>query len=353
MQERTWAVVMAGGRGTRFWPRSRKSLPKQCLALTSDRTLIQETVDRIRPVVPPERVLVVTGPDMADTIRAQLPELPAGNVLVEPSGRNTAPCIGWAAVEIERRGGGAMVVLPSDHRITDPESFCDVVRAALVAASSSGHLVLLGQTPDRPHTGYGYLAMGPVARSELGLPFHRVDRFIEKPSAERAAVLLEQGGVLWNGGMFVWTTEAILRAFERHMPRSYAALRAIAGGASVSERWLDLEATSIDYGVLEREADGLLAVPCAFGWSDLGSWEAMADVFPAGPLGHAQVAGGVAVDGGGHVVYAPDKVVATVGVDGLIIVDTGDVLLVARRSAAERLGVVLQRLEADGLGRLL
>lgn len=353
MIDRTWVVVMAGGRGTRFWPRSRRAMPKQCLVIEGSRTLLQATVQRVAPDIPPDQVLVVTGPDMASAVRAQLPEVPADNVLVEPSGRNTAPCIGWAAVEVERRGGRAMAVLPSDHRILDEEGFRRILRSCVQAAESTGRLVLLGQTPDRPHTGYGYLAMGEARGEHGGHPFFSVSRFIEKPGRARAEQLLEAGGVLWNGGMFVWTVAAIRRAYATYLPRSAAALQRLAAGAAVEEQWTELEATSIDFGVLERCGEELLAVPCDFGWSDLGSWTAVAEAMPQTELGAAVVEHPLAVDGGGHIVYAPDKLVATLGVEQLIIVQTDDAIMVCPRDCAQRVPELLRVLEERGLDRYL
>ena len=181
-----WAVIMAGGRGTRFWPRSRGCMPKQCLPLGEARSLIQQTLDRISPLIPANRVLVVTGQEMAATIREQLPQVPTDNILVEPRGRNTAPCVAWATAEIRTRGGGSMVVLPADHRIEDPVSFREVVSAALVAAEESQKLVLLGQTPTRPETGFGYLGLGVATHTHQGLAFFDVDRFIDSPSTTRS-----------------------------------------------------------------------------------------------------------------------------------------------------------------------
>jgi mannose-1-phosphate guanylyltransferase len=342
----TWAVVLAGGRGTRFWPRSRRNLPKQCLAIGASRTLVQQTVDRIAPLAPADRVLVVTGPDMVDAIRAQLPEVPAANVLVEPRGRNTAPAIGWAAVEVEKRGGDALIVLPSDHRIADPAGFAATALACDAAARASGAIVLLGQTPDRPHTGYGYVEMGE-ASSIAG--FRRVARFLEKPDRATAERLIAERPVLWNGGMFAFTTAALKAAFARHLPRTAAALDQIRDGAPVEAAWDATDAISIDYGVLEREPD-LLVIPCAFGWSDLGSWTALDDVLPAAPFGVSNADHAVGIGASGCIADAPGRLVAAIGVRDLVIVDTGDVVLVAAKSRADEVAQVIAELERRGLG---
>jgi mannose-1-phosphate guanylyltransferase len=340
-------VLLAGGRGTRFWPRSRRALPKQCLVLDGDRTLVQQTLDRIRDLVPMERVVVVTGAVLAGPIAAQLPELPAENILVEPRGRNTAPSLAWAAAFVASRGGTAMVCLPSDHRIEDAEEFRGVVRTAVVAARESGDLVLLGQSPTRPATSFGYLHMGEQLAMYGQHPLRRVQRFVEKPALADAERMVAGGQHLWNGGMFVWTTASIIEAFRATLPATARVIDALLGGASIQAVWDQTDATSIDYGVLERWSE-ISAIPCSFGWSDLGGWEAMADLLPASSLGSADVAGGVTLDGSEHVVYAPSKLVATLGVERLVVVDTDDVLLVCARDRAEEIPKLLALLAAQG-----
>jgi mannose-1-phosphate guanylyltransferase len=343
-----WGVVLAGGQGTRFWPRSRRARPKQCLALDGDRTLIQQTTDRVAELIPPERVLVATGADMLAAVREQLPDVPADNFLVEPRGRNTAPCIGWAAVEVGRRGGDAMAVLPSDHRIANEARFRAVLAACVEAARTTGALVLLGQQPTCPHTGYGYLAVGAASGTYAGEAFFAVARFIEKPDLSTAERLLAGGGVLWNGGMFVWTVPAILEAYRRHLPLTHRVLGALERGVSVQDVWDGTDATSIDYGVLERE-EKLLVVPCEFGWSDLGAWTAMEEVLPATELGAVRARDVVGVDSAGLIVDAPDRVVAALGVRDLIVVDAGDVLLLCAKDRAQRIPELLERLRQRGL----
>jgi mannose-1-phosphate guanylyltransferase len=351
MSRGTWAVVLAGGRGTRFWPRSRKDSPKQLLALEGPRTLLQATVARVAPLVPPDRVLVVTSEDLVEAVRQQLPEVPADNVLAEPRGRNTAPAIGWAAVEVELRGGDLTIVLPSDHRVADEAAFVACLAAAEAAARETGALLLLGMRPDRPHTGYGYIRAGETRHEWGGRAVHPVERFVEKPDRAGAIKLVAEGA-LWNGGMFVWTTAAIRAAFERHLPITAQALDAISRGVPVQEVWDGTDATSIDYGVLERETN-LLVVPCEAGWSDLGAWSAMEGVFPDTELGAARAGQVVGLDAAGNIVDAPDKLVAMIGTNDLVVVDAGDVLLVAAKDQASRIPELLRLLEARGLGKYL
>lgn len=342
-----FALILAGGRGTRFWPLSRRSRPKQCLALTGEATLLQQTVARVLPLVPPERVLVLTAPDMAGLVAEQLPELPPENILVEPRGRGTAPCLGWGAVEVARRGGpGAVAMaLPADQLVADPEALRAALAAGAAAAERTGSLVTLGIQPTRPETGYGYLQIGEPAGAWEGQPLRRVARFVEKPDAATAVRLLSGGEHLWNAGIFVFRADALLAAFRAHLPRSAEALDAIqADPGALEARWGELDATSIDYGVMERHGDTLV-VPCAPGWSDVGAWPEAARLWPEVEGGRARSAHVTALRAHDNAVYAPGKVVGLLGVQGLIVVDTPDALLVMAAEAAQDLRHLVDALE--------
>lgn len=344
-------VIIAGGRGTRFWPLSRRHRPKQVLALAGERSLIRQTLDRLASLAPPERCFVVTGPDMVEAIRAELPDLPDDNVLVEPSGRNTAPCIGWATVEVQRRAGddAVVAVLPADHVITRPDALRDALRAAAAAAVQAGAIVTLGIQPTRPETGFGYLELGESAGTFQGLELRRVDRFREKPDLATAQAWLDGGRHLWNAGMFVFTVATMRRAFQEHLPASSAVLDALQRAPErLAELWTELDATSIDYGIMERTA-GILTVPCAPGWSDVGAWPAAAELMESIEGGVGRAAQVIAVGSRDNVLHAPDKLVALVGVEDLVVVDTGDALLVMHRERAQDLREVLAALEARGL----
>lgn len=341
-----YAVVLAGGRGTRFWPLSRRTLPKQCLSLDGGPTLLQRTVARLSPLIPRERVLVVTGPDMEEPVRAQLADLPPENILVEPSARNTAPVVAWSAFEVARRGGGIVCVLPSDHHIGDEARFRDDLAEAAAVAERGG-LVTLGIVPTRPETGFGWIAPGPAAAGERALP---VDRFVEKPPLAVAESMLAGGRHLWNAGMFVWRSDVVLAAVRQHLPGTTGALAAMSGGATIEDVWSEMEATSVDYGILEHARD-IRVLPVDFGWSDVGSWPALAEVLPAEEWGSGVAEAVVASASRGNLVHAPGKLVALLGVEGLILVDTPDALLVARREDAQAVKNLLDAVESRHPGR--
>lgn len=339
-----WALVMAGGRGARFWPLSRRALPKQCLALGGGATLIQQAVERLAPLVPLERVLVATGAAMADAVREQLPRVPRENILVEPQARNTAPCIGWGTVEVARRAGpdAVLAVVPSDHVVADPEGLRSALTVAGDAAVAGRTIATLGIRPDRAETGFGYLEVG-----EGTGPTRPVVRFTEKPDEATAARWWKGGRHLWNAGMFVFPADVMLQAFKTHLPRSSAALARIAADpASLPDAWPELDATSIDYGIMER-LDRLVTVPCSVGWSDVGTWHSAAALLPTAPGGRAVARHVTALEASGCVVHAPDKVVALLGVDDLVVVDTPDALLVMSRHRGQDVRHLTASLESD------
>lgn len=355
-----FAVIMAGGKGSRFWPRSREKMPKHLLDIQSEKPLIRETVDRIRPLVPPERTLVVTGRSHAAELIRLLPEIPAENILIEPVGRNTAPCIGLAALHIQKRAGDAvMLVLPSDHRIADEERFRHVLQTAAAMAANHDTLLTIGIRPTSPATGYGYLEVGDIVATKGELPIHRVQSIREKPDEETARAFLARGGFLWNSGMFIWKASTIMDAIARFLPDIDQGLAAIASSSGKGDEddllgsvYPRLPSVSIDYGVMEKAGD-VLVLPGDFGWSDLGSWDALWEESPKDENGNAVRGRFIGIDAGDSLVYSPEKLVAIVGVRDILVVETKDALLICRRGRSQDVRQVVDRLEKEGMTEYL
>jgi len=355
-----FAVIMAGGKGSRFWPRSREKMPKHLLDIKGERTIIRETVDRIRPLVPPERTLIVTGRSHAAELIRRLPEIPAENILIEPVGRNTAPCIGLAALHIQKRVPDAvMLVLPSDHRIGDENAFRRVMAAAGRAASGRDALITIGIRPTGPETGYGYIEQGDLFATGEGEKIYRVRSIREKPPLEQAREFLRQGRFLWNSGMFVWKASTILKAIDRFLPELHEGLLQIREALGtereeeiVGEVYSAQKAVSIDYGVMEK-AEDVLVVPGDFDWSDLGSWDALWEVSGKDENGNAVRGSFIGIDAGNSLVHSPGKLVALVGVRDLLVVDTDDALLICRRGRSQDVRKVVETLERKGLKEYL
>lgn len=343
-----FAVIMAGGSGTRFWPLSRRRQPKQLLPLAPDgSTLLGATVRRARRVLPPERILVVTSEELRDPTAAALPELPEDNILAEPTGRNTAPCVGWAASHVRRRSAnGVLAVMPADHHIGDEDAFEQVLRTSIRVAAG-GDLVTVGVRPNRAETGYGYIELG----EEIDQGVFRARRFVEKPNRTRAEQFLSSGRFLWNSGMFFFRASTILEAIQEHLPGLGDALaqydRAATEGReeeALRDSYPSLPAVSIDHGVMEK-AEGVIVIPGDFGWSDLGSWTTAWELAPRDANDSALPQDSIAIDSSGSYVRAPaHKLVALVGVRDLVIVDTEDALLVVPRDRAQDVRQVVDEL---------
>jgi mannose-1-phosphate guanylyltransferase len=350
-----FAVIMAGGKGARFWPRSREKTPKHLLDISSERTMIRETVDRIRPLVPAERTLIVTGRSHAAELIRQLPEIPPENILIEPVGRNTAPCIGLAALHILRRVPDAvMLVLPSDHRIGDEAAFLRIIQVAAETALQGDSLVTIGIKPTGPETGYGYIEQGEPFSTGGADEIFRVRSIREKPPREQAESFLAQGGFSWNSGMFVWKASTIIDAIGRFLPdlqRGLVQIREALGTdreeAVVSTVYMEQRAVSIDYGVMEKAKD-VLVIPGTFGWSDLGSWDVLWEVSEKDENGNAIRGEFIGVDATDSLIHSTGKLVALVGVKDLLVVETEDALLICRRSRSQDVRKIVEILEKKG-----
>jgi mannose-1-phosphate guanylyltransferase len=352
-----FAIVMAGGSGTRFWPASRAVRPKQFLALAgSSETLLQATVRRARALVSAERVLVVTAAAHAHLVSEQLPELAREQVLLEPIGRNTAPCIAWAAAHVRRLDpNGVIVALAADAHVGDEALFTSTLARAF-AAAASGSIATLGIEPSRPETGYGYLQLGTAVADGV----YRVGAFVEKPSRERALQFLQAGRHLWNSGIFFFRADIILREIDRHLPelgrfvtRCDAAAEAGTESALIAAEYAALPSISIDRGVMEK-AEDILVVPARFGWDDLGSWAAAWTLASKDEHGNSSNTELLAIDSRGCLARArPGKVVVVLGMNDTVVVDTEDALLVMPRERAQDVSQVVQALKASGKGSAL
>jgi mannose-1-phosphate guanylyltransferase len=348
-------LIMAGGRGERFWPQSRVSRPKQLLNLTGAGSMIQETVWRIRGLTDPANIFIVTNELYAGPIRKQLPEIPAANIIVEPEGRNTAPCIGLATLSIEAHDpDGVMVVLAADHLIKQPEEFCRILRQGAAVAARTGGVVSLGITPDRPETGYGYIKMGQALPEDNSV--YRVARFTEKPDRQTAGDFVADGRYLWNSGMFIWRTATIRQLIASYLPEMHQGLETIKLAFHTEnyqqilrKTYTGFEKISIDYGIMER-APEVYVIPGNFGWDDVGSWlalERMRDRDAAGNILSGSEL--VAIDLHNCIFETDGKrLIAALGLEDLIYVETEDAVLICPKSRAQDVRLVLGRLQAEG-----
>ena len=354
------ALIMAGGKGERFWPRSRKNRPKQFLSLTGDeKTMIQLTVERILPLVDMEDIYIATNRDYRELVREQLPELPEENILCEPVGRNTAPCIGLGAAHMARKYPDAvMMVLASDHLIQKPQVFRQDLEQACQVAEEGENLVTLGIHPTYPETGYGYICHEKEAVSP-GTRVYPVERFVEKPDRKTAEAYLASGHYLWNSGMFVWKVSTIQKKLAQYMPELAAGLKKIQEAVGTPEQEAVLErefpqfpSESVDYGIMEK-ADRIYTIPGDFGWDDVGSWLAVERIRPADGQGNVLEGNVVTVGTSRSTIQGGRKLIAAVGLEDLIVVDTQDAILICAKDHAGDIKKVLEELRNQGSSQYL
>lgn len=353
-------VIMAGGKGERFWPRSKVAFPKQFLTLIGNKSMLQQTVERVQGLAEMEDIYVVTGVEFKRIIREQLPQLTDDNIIIEPFGRDTAAAIGLATMVIrQKKPLDVMVVLPADHYINDVPRFQEILRGAIAAADKGEEVVTLGIAPHRPETGYGYIRQGAECAVFDGIKAFAVDRFLEKPDYDRALEFLAHGDYLWNSGMFIWRVDLISKLIELHTPKLAKGLRIIEEtlGSADYERTLErvyteLPKISVDYGILEV-AEQVLVIRGDFGWDDLGSWTALERYAQKDGSGNVLEGAGVLLETNNTYVYAPLNTVAAVGVENLIVVCDNDCVLICDKEKAQDIKKVVQALKERGLTDVL
>ncbi|MEA5093469.1 MAG: mannose-1-phosphate guanylyltransferase [Sedimentibacter saalensis] len=350
---KTTAVIMAGGKGERFWPRSRSNFPKQFLSLTNDgKTMIQLTAERLLPLVNYEDMFVVTNKDYIKLVKEQLPNIPSENILAEPVAKNTAPAIGLAAAIIQQRyDDSVMIVLPSDHLIKQNQMFLDTLKTAINVAKEGDNLVTIGITPTYPETGYGYINYGQSNFSDKYSNVYKVERFVEKPNVEKAKEYLESGNYIWNSGMFVWKVSTILENIKLLMNETYNGLmdiKNVIGKANFEdvlyEKFSHFKSESIDYGVMER-AVNIYTIPGTFGWDDVGSWLALERISKTNEYGNSVTGNVITINSKNSIISGTNKLIATVGIEDLIIVDTDDAILICSKESTQDVKKVLENLK--------
>ncbi len=351
------AVILAGGRGTRFWPRSRKRTPKQLLDIVSARSMLRETADRLAPLFPANHLWVVTNDEQAAGVRRELPRVPRTHILAEPMGRNTAAAIGLAAIHLAQEHGDAlMAVLPADHYIADTPRYRRIVRAAMALASKPGNLVVLGIPPTRPDTGFGYIERGTAIRHK-GVSAYTVKRFTEKPNLALARKYIASGEYFWNAGMFFWRVSTFFECLRRFLPQTWGALgelqqsiRTPGYSRALATIYSRLENISVDYAVMEPASRGngrerVFMLPAKVGWSDIGSWAAVYELLARGKGENVSAGDSFALDATGNFLWSPKKFVTAIGIRDLIVVETDDALLLCPRDRAQDVGKVVKWLE--------
>lgn len=364
-----YAIVLAGGVGSRLWPRSRNKTPKQLLDLVSDHTMIQETVARLQAIIPIQNITVVVGEHHAEQVKIQLPDLPTANILIEPSGKGTAPAIGLALLHIRRLAladGEKDPIIGSfhaDHVITKVAQFHKVIEVAAQTAQQ-GYLVTLGIQPDQPHIGYGYIERGDQIDVKDGLPIYKVSRFVEKPDLETAKGYLASGNYSWNSGMFVWKLSTIQEEYRKHLPILATELNVIGAGygqpnydAQLSQIWQAIENQTIDVGIAEK-SERIAVIPADIGWSDVGDWSVVADLIATrqgSSDGNAVIGEHIGLNTTNSLIYGINagKLIATIGLDNLLIIDLPDVLLIAPRSENQTVKKIVERLKQESRDTLL
>jgi mannose-1-phosphate guanylyltransferase len=353
-----YVVIMAGGSGTRFWPLSRRKYPKQLLTFLGRDSLLEQTVARIQPVIPLDHVYIFTGKAILKKVRRLLPHIPSSQIVGEPASRDTAPPLGVAAYEIARRDPkGLMVVLSADHIVTKTAAFRRILGSACRVASTAGRSVVLGLTPTRPETGFGYVRLGRREGKVAGQEIFHVESFTEKPTAAVARRYVSSGRYLWNGGMFIWKASTLIENFQRFQPVMASLLNQIADAGGVRSRafhqlFPKIEKISIDYALMEKISN-IYALPADIGWNDVGSWAVAYELSNQDSQNNVRPRASLSIGSHGNMVVSPKKFVVTIGVQDLIIVEANDALLICARNRSQDVGKAVQELGRLGRRELL
>ncbi len=353
-----YVTILAGGSGTRLWPLSRKALPKQFLQLCDHRSMLQSTVDRVLQVCPLEHVFVLTGPEHAHLVHEQIEGLPKENVFIEPGPRNTAPCLGLAAMRLAHMTANKHAVMASihaDHAVQRPQAFAAALRSACQTARQ-GYIATVGIVPTEPHTGYGYIEKGAPLYDDTGCTVYAVSSFVEKPPLDQARDYVNSGNYLWNTGYFAWTLERILGEFERSLPETFELLHQVVSAErrgdalAAASAWNSIKPVAIDVGIMEK-ADHVAVIPCEMGWNDVGSWASLYELAEYDEQGNVLLGDSVHVSLDTHntLVSSSKRLVATAGLEDYIIVDTEDALLILPRERAQDVSSLVKQIRAKGL----
>ncbi|MBE7681565.1 mannose-1-phosphate guanylyltransferase [Paenibacillus sp. P13VS] len=353
-------VIMAGGKGERFWPKSRTNLPKQFLNISGNKSMIQQSIARLEKLTDMSRIFIVTNELYAELIKAQIPTLPSENIIIEPIGRNTAPCIGLASVIIEDRfPDSTMIVIPSDHIIENEEGFVNILKTATEVAQDNGSLVTLGIQPTYPETGYGYIESSNQVMLINELPVNKVNKFVEKPDLATAQSYLEAGNFYWNSGIFVWKVETIRSYIQELMPEMHDILETMKTVLDsencdkiIRSEFLKMPDQSIDYGIMEKVSN-IYVIPCVFGWDDVGSWTALERINELDENGNVIRGNILNLDTKRCIIESNGKLIATLGIEDLIIVDTEDVTLICTKEKAQEVKLLLKELRMQKMEEYL
>jgi len=352
-----WAVVMAGGSGTRFWPESRRKNPKQFLHIFGKKSLLVQTVDRIEHLIPASRILVITQQDKVLTARKLLKRVPSDQIIGEPVGRNTAPCaILAAALAAQKDPQAVIALLPADHHIQKPHVFRRALQSAAAVAHRTGAPVTFGIKPDYPHTGYGYLEMDRRIRSSKGFSVFQLKRFHEKPTLLKAKEFLKSKKYLWNSGMFVWKAESLLLASKKCLPSAHQIIfKIISGplGKGMDRYYSQMPNISIDYGLMEKMKGSILTIPADFGWNDVGGWKSLEGLWPQDKHGNTSLGQSLLIESRGNIIKSGKRLVVLLGVKDHVVVDTPDAVLICPKEQTESIRKVVASLQAKPLKKYL